>query len=97
MKNLTKWREAVLTEVDLSPVGENGNFIAGSKVNSTEAPKERFYPRKLGKDISKLPLTVDLLNGFLQPLVLKLNQGKDLKANTADHYELKNLLQMINR
>jgi len=59
--------------------------------------RERVHPRRVRKDMIDLPLTVDLLNGFLQPLVLKLNQGKDLKANTADHYELKNLLEMVNR
>jgi hypothetical protein len=92
MKKLTQWREAVLTEVDLSPVGENGNIIAGSKVNSE--PK-LFYPRKVRKEMVDIPLSVDLIYGYVQSAVATLNQGKEVRPNSADHHALRELLQKL--
>jgi hypothetical protein len=92
--NLSQWREAVLTENDLSPA-VNNKVTLGSKMNSME-PEQKYYPKRMRKDIKATPLTSDLVAGFLNPIVWALNKGKSINPNSVEADQLKILLQKCN-
>lgn len=94
MKDLTKWRQAVLTENDLTPAVGNSVKL-GSKVNATI--EQKYYPKKMRKEIKAQPLTSDLVAGFLQPIVYALNKGKTISPNSDAHCQLRILLEKANQ
>ncbi len=95
-KRIAKLSESTLSEFDLSPVGDDGKIKTPSKLNRMPVG-ERFYPRKVRKPLKNAPLTVELLNAFVQPAVALLNRGKDLKPKSLEHHQLRELLELINR